>query len=195
MLAYPSLVNPYRSKKAERARTAVSTMRGQVIFTFANTRARAGHRASTCAFSRWRAVSATAAASPREFFPIECVCRLKSIFLISSSRVGLYPLGTWTLLLSVFRVGIALVLHVGGAANPYSRNTPRKGLSSRALTHHQRRSRPTKRKALCHQPFASDHAKIALKESASRNSALKRSAFTGPSSTPSASSRGTVRQL
>src|SRR5215217_1135470 len=118
MLPYPSLVNQERFKKADRARIAVSTMRCQDIFTFANTRARADHRASSRAFSRWGASSATAAASSREFFPLEFVCRLRSNFLISGSCVGSYSLGTWTLLLSVFWVGIAPVLHVGEAKSP-----------------------------------------------------------------------------
>src|SRR5215210_8551308 len=77
-------------------------MRCQGIFTFDNTRARAGHRASSRAFSRWGEFSATVSASPRVFFPIECVCRLKNIFLFIGSCVGSYSLGNWTLLLSVF---------------------------------------------------------------------------------------------
>src|SRR5215204_311068 len=95
-------------------------MRCQGIFTFDNTRARADHRASSLAFSRWGAFSATVATSPaREFFPIGCLCRLKNIFLLRGSRVGSYSLGTWTLLpFGSFRIGIAPLLYVGGAANP-----------------------------------------------------------------------------
>jgi hypothetical protein len=108
-------------------------MRCQGIFTFDNTRARVGHRAFSRAFSRWGAFSATVAASPREFFPIECVCRLKNIFLSRDSQGAhiRWALGPFSFL--CFRVGIAMVLHVRGAGNLYSRNTPRKGLSSRAL--------------------------------------------------------------
>src|SRR5215212_8387787 len=114
MLPYPSLVSRERFKMADRARTATSTMRCQGNITFANTRARAGHRASPHAFCRRRAFPAIAASSTREFFPIECVCRSKSIFLISGSRVGLYSPGTRILLL--FRC------LRGGDAAPHSRS-------------------------------------------------------------------------
>src|SRR5215204_1140357 len=95
-------------------------MRCQGIFTFDNTRARADHRASSLAFSRWGAFSATVATSPaREFFPIGCLCRLKNIFLLRGSRVGSYSLGTWTLLpFGFFRIGIAPLLHVGAEERP-----------------------------------------------------------------------------
>src|SRR5215211_2937712 len=147
-------------------------MRCQGIFTFDNTRARVGHRAFSRAFSRWGAFSATVATSPREFFPIECVCRLKNIFLSRDSPVGSYSLGTWTLLLSVFPGWFAPLLHLGGAGIPYSRNTPRKGLSSRVVRNRRRRSMPKERDVPCPRPLVSSHTTVAQKETASRTSAV-----------------------
>jgi hypothetical protein len=58
---------------------------------------------------------------------------LKYVLLISSSRVDSYLLGTRTLLLSVFRSGIAPLLREAKRGDPYSRKTPKKGRSSQAV--------------------------------------------------------------
>ena len=57
----------------------------------------------------------------------------KNVLLIGSSRVDSYLLGTRTLLLSVFRCGIAPLLRETKQADPYSRKTPKKGRSSQVV--------------------------------------------------------------
>jgi hypothetical protein len=60
----------------------------------------------------------------------------KNVLLTSSSRgsrVDSYLLGTRTLLLSVFRSGIAPLLREAKRGDPYSRKTPKKGRSSQAV--------------------------------------------------------------
>src|SRR5215211_5978088 len=60
----------------------------------------------------------------------------KNVLLISSSRssrVGSYLLGTWTLLLTVFRSGITPLLREAKRGDPYSRKTAKKGRSSQAV--------------------------------------------------------------
>jgi len=47
--------------------------------------------------------------------------------------VGSYLLGTRTLLFTVFRSGIATVLREAKQADPYRRNTPKKGRYSQVV--------------------------------------------------------------
>jgi hypothetical protein len=47
--------------------------------------------------------------------------------------VGSYLLGTWTLLLTVFRSGIAPLLREAKRGDPYSRKTAKKGRSSQVV--------------------------------------------------------------
>src|SRR5215212_1630151 len=123
MLPYPSLVSRKRSKKADRAKTAVRTVRCQGIFAFDNTRARKDHRASSLPFLLWRARSATGTASPPEFFPIECLWRSKNFFLSRGSRGGSYSLDNRALLLCVFLRVLGSLLCSAGA----ERETPTAG--------------------------------------------------------------------
>src|SRR5829696_3622061 len=96
-------------------------------------------------------------------------------------RVGWYPLGTRALLLfRCLRGGGSLLCSTWAEqGTSYSRNTPKKGLASRALSNHRRRSMPRERSAPCPRPLMSSHTTLAPKESASRSSAVRRSAFTG----------------
>src|SRR5215217_312402 len=118
----------------------------------------------------------------------------KNVLLISSSpssHVGWYLLGTWTLLLSVFRRRIAPLLREAKWGNPYSRKTPKKGRSSRAGAN-DGSTTAKEHNAPCLRAFVSSHPTVAPKET-TRRSIVRSSAFSGYLSASSVSSTGARR--